>query len=156
MARASRMSWGRSVGLWLLAAAWPGPARAQTQPFVLWPAADLKWTEHPTIKGAKVAVLWGDPKTGAYGALRSFPGGLHLPTHTHTHDFKAVILAGTLVIAMKDGPSKELGPGSYAFVVGGPGHPHIIDCKAGADCLYFEERPGKNDIRFAEGTPPIP
>ena len=73
-----------------------------------------------------------------------------------TYDFKAVILAGTLVIAMKGGPSKELGPGSYAFVVGGPGHPHIIDCKAGADCVYFEERPGKNDIKYLEGAVPIP
>ena len=55
---------------------------------------------------------------------------------------------------MDGGPSKELGPGSYAFVAGGPEHPHIIDCKAGAACVYFEKRPGKNDIKYVEGQAP--
>ena len=154
MMKSTNAFWVIPVGLCLLLGARSGQARAQAPAFLLWPAADLKWSEHPRIKGAKVAVLWGDPATGPYGALRTFPGGLHLPTHTHTYDFKAVILAGTLVIAMDGGPSKELGPGSYAFVAGGPGHPHIIDCKAGAACVYFEERPGKNDIKYVERQAP--
>ena len=59
---------------------------------VVWPAADIKWTDSPAVKGAKVAVLWGDPKSGAYGMLKSLPAGSGLAlgcdyrNSTHTHN----------------------------------------------------------------------
>ena len=37
-------------------------------------ASELKWTDNPAMKGARLAVLWGDPAKGPYGVLKSIPG----------------------------------------------------------------------------------
>ena len=47
-------------------------AQSQT---VVWPADAIKWADNPGVPGAKVAVLWGDPAKGPYGALKQVPGG---------------------------------------------------------------------------------
>ena len=81
--------------------AWSAPANAESKgAAVLWPAGDIKWSESPAMPGAKIAVLWGDPKTGPYGALKSIPAGRSLAAHTHSHDQKVVVLMGTIVLAM--------------------------------------------------------
>lgn len=141
------------AGVAILACVWGAQAQADAaKPAVMWPAADIKWTDNPAIKGAKIAVLWGDPKTGAYGALKKMPGGNTLTLHTHTYDQKVIILGGTVVLTMEGGAHKEMGAGSYAFIPGGA--KHTAECKAGADCLYFEEQQGKSDINFVGETAP--
>jgi quercetin dioxygenase-like cupin family protein len=117
---------------------------------VVWPAAEVKWADNPAVKGAKVATLWGDPKTGPYGALKLIPAGGTLGMHTHTEEQKVVIVSGTVLFALEDGMTKELGAGSYLFIPGGT--KHKADCKPGADCMYFEEQPGPSDIKFIEGA----
>jgi quercetin dioxygenase-like cupin family protein len=121
-------------------------AAQQGQQAVLWPATSITWADNPAIPGAKIAVLWGDPKTGAYGALKSLPAGTALRVHTHTNDQKVVLLSGTIVLSIAGGASKELGAGSYAFIPGGL--KHTAECKAGAECVYFEEQPGASDVKF--------
>jgi quercetin dioxygenase-like cupin family protein len=121
-------------------------AAQQGQQAVLWPATGMTWSDNPAIPGAKIAVLWGDPKTGAYGALKTLPAGTTLRLHTHTSDQKVVLLSGTIVLSISGGASKELGTGSYAFIPGGL--KHSADCKAGAECVYFEEQPGASDVKF--------
>ncbi len=116
----------------------------------MWSAAEIKWTDNPAIKGAKVAVLWGDPKTGAYGAFKTIPAGGSIPLHTHTRDARVALVAGTVALSMAGEPAKELGPGSYAFIPGGV--EHAADCKAGADCVYLEQQTGASDIKFVEKT----
>jgi quercetin dioxygenase-like cupin family protein len=129
------------------------PANAQGgKTAVVWPAADLKWSDSPAIKGAKIATLWGDPKTGAYGALKTIPDGVTLALHTHTYDQRVIALTGTIVLSIDGGSSKDLTPGSYAFIPGGL--KHTAACKAGAECKYFEEQPGASDIKFV--TRPAP
>ena len=123
-----------------------GIAAQQGKTAVVWPAADIKWSDNPAIPGAKIAVLWGDPKAGAYGALKTLPAGSTLRLHTHTYDQKVLPVSGTIVLSIYGGASKELGPGSYAFIPGGL--KHSADCKAGAACMYFEEQPGASDIKF--------
>jgi quercetin dioxygenase-like cupin family protein len=114
---------------------------------VVWPASEIKWTETTAVRGAKMAVLWGDPKSGGYGALKTIPAGEVLRAHTHTHDQRVLVLAGRVGLTIKGQPSKELGPGSYLFVPAGV--EHTAECKAGAECTYFEEQDGPSDVKFA-------
>ena len=122
-----------------------GGIAAQQGKAVVWPAADIKWSDNPAIPGAKLAALWGNPRTGAYGALKTLPAGSTLRLHTHTYDQKLLVLSGSIVLSIS-GASKDLGPGSYAFIPAG--EKHSADCKAGAACTYFEEQPGASDIKF--------
>ncbi len=119
---------------------------------VVWPAEDIKWSDSPAVAGAKTAILWGDPKTGAYGALRRIPAGSGLPPHTHTHDQRVVTVAGIMALSVGGGAAKELKSGSYAFVPGGV--VHAVDCLAGADCTYFEEQSGASDVTFIDPSAP--
>ncbi len=137
------------VILCVLCGVWSEQARAEGgKTPVVWPAADLKWTDSPGVKGAKIAVLWGDPKTGAYGALKKFSGGSALALHTHSHDQKVIVVAGAIVLTIEGGAPRELTAGSYAFIPAGA--KHVAECKPGPDCVYFEEQAGFSDIKFVE------
>jgi quercetin dioxygenase-like cupin family protein len=138
------------LGLAVLVGASASQAMAKDGKAVVWPAAEIKWSEGSAMKGAKLAVLWGDPKVGAYGALKTIPAGEVLRAHTHTHDQRVIVLAGQVVLTIDGQPSKELGPGSYLFVPGGV--KHTAGCKAGAECTYFEEQDGPSDVKFVETT----
>jgi quercetin dioxygenase-like cupin family protein len=136
------------VGLCVLVVARAERASAQgAKSAIVWPIADIKWMDNPAIKGGKIAVLWGDPKTGGYGSLKKLPGGATLGLHTHTSDQKVIAIAGTIALSLEGGPSRDFAPGSYAFIPGGT--KHTADCKAGADCTYFEEQPGPSDLKMA-------
>ena len=111
---------------------------------VVWPTGDVKWTASPTVKGASMAPLWGDPNKGAYGALKKVAGGTDLGWHTHSSDQRVVAISGTFDFTIEGGEQKELTPGSYVFVPGGV--KHLSKCRAGADCVWFEEQPGKMDM----------
>ena len=138
------------AGLCVLVAA-AGQASAQGEKAaIVWPAGDIKWTDNPAIKGAKIAVLWGDPAKGPYGAFRTLPAGPSLALHTHTNDQRVIAVSGAIVLSMEGGSPKELGPGSYAFIPGGA--KHSVQCKAGAACTYFEEGMGASDIEFVQGA----
>jgi hypothetical protein len=111
---------------------------------LVWPAGDIHWQANPTVKGASAATLWGDPSKGAYGALRKVSAGMDLGMHSHSFDQKVVAVSGTFEFQLEGGPMQELPPGSYIFT---PAHvKHSAKCKAGADCVYFEEQPGKADF----------
>lgn len=119
---------------------------------IVWAQEDLKWTDNPAMKGARMAVLWGDPKTSGYGAFKSITAGGSLPLHTHSRDQIVICIAGTIMVSVDKEPAKAMGPGSYLFMPAGI--PHSADCKAGADCMYFEEQQGASDIKFVEKAPP--
>jgi quercetin dioxygenase-like cupin family protein len=112
---------------------------------VVWSASDLKWVDNPAMKGAAQAVLWGDPAKGAYGMMRKVPGGTKLGLHTHAHDQRAVMISGSIEFNMEGEPKKAVGAGSYLFIPGGA--VHDATCKAGADCVYFEESSGAADFK---------
>jgi quercetin dioxygenase-like cupin family protein len=116
---------------------------------VVWQAGDVKWVASPAMKGLSVATLWGDPSKGAYGALKKVAAGTDFGWHTHSSDQKVVAISGTFDIQLEGGP-KELAPGSYLFMPAGV--KHTAKCRAGTDCMYFEEQPGKSD--YVPATPP--
>jgi len=109
------------------------------------PASELKWVDSPVMKGAKQAVLWGDPAKGAHGVLKSIPGGTVLGLHTHTNSQRVVVVSGNVEFGMEGEAKKELGSGSYVSIPGGA--PHEATCKAGADCIYLEEVTGAADFK---------
>ena len=111
---------------------------------VVWPAGDIQWKENPNMKGVWAATLWGDPTKGAYATLRKVPAGMDLGKHSHSFDQKVVAVSGTFEFTIEGQPMKELPPGSYVLT---PAHvKHTSKCKEGADCVYFEEQPGKADF----------
>ena len=108
-------------------------------------ASELKWTDNPAMKGAQQALLWGDPAKGAYGTFKKIPGGTALGMHTHASDQKAILISGTLEFNFDGEAKKDLGAGSYVSIPGGAAHD--ATCKAGADCVYFEESVGAADFK---------
>lgn len=110
----------------------------------VWAAGEIKWTDVPALAGMAIAPLWGDPNKGAYGALKKVPGGTALGWHTHTNAQKVVSVSGTIEFTLDGGEMKELTAGSYVYLPAKMKH-HTV-CKAGADCIFFEEQPGKTDL----------
>jgi quercetin dioxygenase-like cupin family protein len=108
-------------------------------------ASELKWVDNPALKGAQQAVLWGDPATAGYGALKRIPAGTNLPMHWHTNATRVVALAGTIKFTLEGAPPKDLGPQSYASIPGGVKHAAI--CNPGPDCVYFETSSGAYDLK---------
>jgi mannose-6-phosphate isomerase-like protein (cupin superfamily) len=118
-----------------------GSAPATRSTVQLLPADSVKWvTARP---GQDSSVLWGDPRTGAYGRFNRFAAGFEDRPHFHTRDLRVVIVSGTMIVKITSDPTMELGPGSYALVPGGSVHTH--SCKAGAACVLFVEQDGPTD-----------
>ncbi len=114
---------------------------------VSWTSDQMKWVASPALKGLSVATLWGDPQTGAYGALKKVAAGTDIGWHTHSFDQKTVGISGVFDFQVQGGPKQQLGPGAYSFT---PANVvHRSTCRAGADCVYFEEQPGKSDYKPA-------
>jgi quercetin dioxygenase-like cupin family protein len=88
-------------------------------------------------------VLWGDPATGAYGALKRIPAVL--APHSHTNETRALLVRGTLSFSIDTGPARDLGPESFVSIPGGVRH--AASCKAGSDCVYFETSAGAYDLK---------
>ena len=111
---------------------------------VIWQAADLKWVEIPNTGGVMMAVLWGDPDKGAYGALNKFPAGAKFPLHYHTNSMKVVLISGTWLYTPEGGKESRLGPGSYLSY--GAKDRHLSGAAEGSECIFFLEQPGKFDM----------
>ena len=133
-----------------------GPASAKAKSaskpaasrLVVVPAADLKWTDlDPTgAPGVKIADVWGDHAKGAFGAFIRLPAGFAAPLHTHTSDYKVVIVSGTYVQVPEGKPEFRLGPGSYLLQPGG-NYRHTTSCDPASDCVFFLESGGKFDLK---------
>ena len=121
---------------------------------VVMPASDMRWTDlDPGAPGVKVADLWGNHATGAFGALFKLPAGFAAPLHTHTYDLKVVIVSGTYIQAPEGKPEFRLGPGSYFLQPGGD-YRHTTTCDKASDCVFFVEGRGKFDLKPVEAGPP--
>jgi hypothetical protein len=117
-------------------------------------AKDLKWTpmdpKAPKDKIPSTATVWGDPASGPTGFFIKVPAGFASPAHTHSSDYHAVVIKGTITNYKPDDKApKEMGPGSYWFQPGAGDH--ITACKAGAECLAYVYMMGKMD--FAPSAP---
>jgi quercetin dioxygenase-like cupin family protein len=119
-------------------------------PPTLWSASELKWVDNPAVKGARHALLWGDPEKEAFGKLNRWPAGTEVPLHLHPFEVRGVVLEGTVTITPEGGAAKELGPGSYWHLPGKV--KHVTRCKPGADCVFLTTSRLRYETRMASAT----
>lgn len=96
---------------------------------VLVTPAGLEWADGPPSlpRGAKVAVLEGDPaKKGHFVMRAKLPDGYAIPPHTHPKDERVTVLSGTLYLGtgakLDKKAAKGLPAGSYARTGAGMQH----------------------------------
>ncbi|HEV8321431.1 MAG TPA: DUF4437 domain-containing protein [Myxococcota bacterium] len=139
------VSTGGAVTVWAAAAA--------KAPVTMVPA-DLKWVPvapDAPPGGPEIAVLHGDLKKGPVGFFIRMKSGSPGTMHSHTSDYNAVVIQGTIVNAADgDTAPRPMPPGSYWFQPGKA--KHITSCNAGADCIAYVSFTGKFD--FVPATPP--
>ena len=110
--------------------------------------ADLKWTELAERKGMLVAVLSGDPTKGRYTQMRKVPAGTDNPLHSHSSEIKNVIISGAWYTGADSASAKNFGPGS--IVIMPANWVHVSGCRAGSDCVLYQEGKGKFDFKAVE------
>ena len=126
------------------------PAKSAAKAEAVLPS-DLKWVDAP-IKGIHFAPLWGDASKGAHGRFIRFDAGHENPPHTHSSTLRSVVVSGTFYTGADAASAKELGPGSYATTPGG--WKHVSGCRAGSDCVIYEESAGRFDLKPVGGAKP--
>ena len=108
---------------------------------------ELKWTELPERKGMQFAVLSGNPKSGEYTQIRKVAAGTDNPLHSHSSEIKNVIISGVWYTGLDAASAKDFGPGS--IVIMPAGWVHVSGCRAGVDCVFYQEGKGKFDFKPA-------
>ena len=118
-----------------------------SKPPVFMPAADLKWAplDPAGAPGVMTVDMWGDHTKGAFGGFTKFPAGFQTPVHTHTNEFKIVVVSGTFLQTPEGKPVVRLGPGSYLVQPGGA-YRHTTGCDKASECVVFIESEGKFDL----------
>ena len=132
------------VGLWMLLVAQEAAPKENKRPFMM-SFTDLKWVELPERKGMQFAILSGDPKTGPYTQIRKVPAGTDNELHSHGSEIKNVIISGVWYTGPASGSAKDFGPGSV--IVMPAGWVHVSGCRAGSDCVLYQEGKGKFDFK---------
>jgi quercetin dioxygenase-like cupin family protein len=107
--------------------------------------ADLKWTAVPQRKGMQMAVLSGDPTKGEYTQIRKVPAGTDNPLHSHSSEIKNVIISGVWYTGADSASAKDFGPGSV--IVMPADWVHVSGCRAGSECVFYQEGKGKFDFK---------
>ena len=106
---------------------------------------DLKWTELPERKGMQFAPISGDPKKEAYTQMRKVPANTDNGLHSHSSELKNVIISGVWYTGTDAASAKDFGPGSVVMM---PANwVHVSGCRAGSDCLFYQEGKGKFDFK---------
>ena len=104
---------------WLASSAFAAQARDPEQVFLN--SKDVKWGAPPPAvpKGAKIAVLYGDPMAAGPFVMRVMvPSNYKLPPHWHSHPQQVTVLSGALYIKTYDdaGNSREQAIKAGGFV----------------------------------------
>jgi quercetin dioxygenase-like cupin family protein len=112
------------------------------------PFAELKWAALAGRKGMQVAVLSGDPTKGEYTQMRKVAAGTDNPLHSHSSEIKNVIISGVWYTGTDSASAKDFGPGSIVMM---PANwVHVSGCRAGSDCVFYQEGKGKFDFKAVE------
>ena len=113
-------------------------AKAATQPH-----SELEWAQIAPF--VKMAAAWGDRASGAHGTFGLFPGKASSPDHTHSGEYRAVVISGTVSNPFGDETdAPELGPGSYWDVAANS--PHRTQCISDEPCLFYFYASSKFDF----------
>jgi len=116
-----------AVILWSLASSASAQGTSERQAFVN--PQDIKWGAVPPSmpKGAKIAVLEGDPsKPGPFVIRLMVPPGYKIAPHWHTQDESLTVISGTLYFGSGDkvetSKAHTLTAGSFHFLSGKDHH----------------------------------
>ena len=95
------------AGLLLLATVLTGaaPTGAADDPHGMYTPATIQWGDAPPVlpKGAKLAVLYGDPgKDSLYVVRLKLPANYKLPAHSHPTDEIVTVVSGSFLVGMGD------------------------------------------------------
>ena len=120
-----------------------GYAAAHKAHGILLPLDEVEWVVRegpdwvsPDGSPISVAVLWGDPSTGAHGRLVKLPAGFVVANHAHTGAYHGFNLRGTWRhTLLETGQSRDLPPGSYVHQPGGEMHGDA--CVGSTDCVLL-------------------
>lgn len=103
----------KMLALAMAAAAITAPSLAADR---MVPAARIRWTVEAPGQPQRLGKLWGDRSAGPAGTYLKTPGNWNAPVHTHTADYRAVVVQGVWK-HWAEGGSKAaapaLRPGSY-------------------------------------------
>jgi len=113
-------------------------------------AADLQWKDVAPGMPIMASDVWKGPG-GSHCAFNKFPKGTAVPTHWHTKDIHAIVIAGNWGSFAEGAPEKLVAPGGYQLIPGGL--KHSTKCGDAADCVIYECSPGAFDLK---GLPPPP
>lgn len=126
------------------------PTETATAPLMV-QFEELKWTALPERPGMQFFVLSGDPKMREYTQLRKVPAGTDNPLHSHSSELKNVIIQGVWYTGTDAASAKDFGPGSVILM---PGNwVHVSGCRAGSECVFYQEGKGKFDFKPAAKAP---
>jgi len=97
--------------------------------FALFQPDKIEWKDGPASlpKGAKIAVLEGDPmKEGPFVFRVKVPDGYRIPVHTHPKTERVTVISGTFNIGMgdkfDDKATKAMPAGTYGHWAAGMKH----------------------------------
>jgi hypothetical protein len=102
------------------------------------PADKTPWyRESPQIP-VRLAALWGDRAQGEAGTLLRAPAGFKSGAHSHTADYRAIVIRGTWkhwVLSTGEGKKTPLQPGAYWTQV----HTQLHEdaCVSKTPCVIF-------------------
>ena len=91
------------------------------------------------------------PKTGSYTEIRKVPAGTDNEPHSHSSEIKNVIISGVWYTGPDPASAKDFGPGSV--IVMPADWVHVSGCRAGSDCVFYQEGKGKFDFKPAAEQP---
>ena len=91
------------------------------------------------------ATLSGDARTGAYTQLRKVPAGTDNPLHRHSSEIKNVVISGVWYTGADAASVRDFGPGSIVLMPAD--WPHVSGCRAGNDCMFYQEGKGRFDFK---------
>lgn len=134
------------VAAMALAAGSAGTAKAQTSTsgsdkVIYTSAENASYKE--MMPGVSIAVVWGDPASGAHGTFTKFKPGYDAGMHTHSSDIIAVVIKGAYLYKDEAG-EKRVGPGEFIRIPAG--HKHWSGGDKVEGVLMYQEGTGKFDL----------
>lgn len=100
------------------------------------PAEKIRYNQ--VRPGVEKALLWGDDRIGAYGALTRYKAGTKNALHSHANEVRIVVISGAFRYEPEGKPAATVGPASYVRIPAGLKHLSGSD----ADTTFFEESDG--------------
>ena len=111
------------------------------------PTGSLEWID--VAPEVKIAPLWGDAESGAYGRFVQFAAGHDGALHFHANSYHAVVVQGMIREAINgEAGAPELPVGSYELSA--PGEPHTTECLSDVACIVYEQSDEKFEMKFIE------